>query len=163
MSNLNDPVILVIDNQRQSADITRLILAAKPYQVHATDDAGEALTFAADNDIDLVICDISAANQQGVELAATIRELPEKSDVPLMFTSNTQLTNVSRRKHEFGDAFHLKKPFEPQVLLEIVECALWMPALVQSHLQLHEKHSEPIGPHFIPDGIGTVSPPNQLS
>ena len=133
MSNLSDPVILVIDNQQQSADITRLILSSKPYQVHATSDASDALTFAADNDLDLVICDISAANQQGLELAATIRELPDKSDVPLMFTSGSQLTNVSRRKHEFGDAFHLRKPFEPQVLLEIVDCALWMPALVQTH------------------------------
>jgi hypothetical protein len=47
-----------------------------------------------------------------------------------MFLSRTQVPDIIRRSQEAGGAYFLRKPFDPQVLLELVDKALWMPRLV---------------------------------
>ena len=163
MSQIFDPVILVIDAVQQSANTTRLILSSQPYQVHAVSNRVDAILVAEAMDLDLIICDVAADNHSGLELAASLRKLPAKSDVPIMFTSDAQTPDVIRRKHQFGDAFHLKKPFESHTLLELVERAMWMPALVHSHLQHHKEHKEIAAPHFLADTTNKTQAPQQLN
>jgi hypothetical protein len=52
-----------------------------------------------------------------------------------MYSSTGQAPGVIRRKDEFGGAYYVKKPFDPMVLIELVERALWMPHLVQTHIR----------------------------
>ena len=51
-------------------------------------------------------------------------------DVPLMFLSGAQIPDIIRRAHAAGGTYYLRKPFDPQVLLELVDKALWMPHLI---------------------------------
>ena len=39
-----------------------------------------------------------------------------------------------RRSHAAGGSYYLRKPFDPEVLIELVSKALWMPHLVQNRV-----------------------------
>ena len=44
-----------------------------------------------------------------------------------MFLSATQIPDIIRRSHDAGGAYHVRKPFDPDVLTELVDKALWTP------------------------------------
>jgi DNA-binding NarL/FixJ family response regulator len=67
-------------------------------------------------------------------------------DVPVMFISASQLPDIVRRSHEAGGAYYLRKPLDPEVLVELIDKALWMPHLVQSRLSMHRASSQPVPP-----------------
>ena len=69
-----------------------------------------------------------------MELVGELHRLPERSDVPALFLSGAQLPDVILRSHRHGSSYHLRKPTDTRLLLDLVEKALWMPHLVKSHI-----------------------------
>jgi CheY-like chemotaxis protein len=49
-----------------------------------------------------------------------------------MFLSGAQIPDIIRRSHAAGGTYYLRKPFDPEVLVELVQKALWMPHLASS-------------------------------
>jgi CheY-like chemotaxis protein len=87
--------------------------------------------------LDLIICDTNLEGESGLELCRDMRQVKGNEDVPVMFVSSSQAPDIIHRAHEAGGAYYLRKPFDPNVLLELVEKALWMPHLVESNLKQH--------------------------
>ncbi len=141
MSAFNKPIILVADTDPTALAQTIRILGSSDYHVFSAVCHSSAMSAAMKLELDLVICDLSLwVGTPGQDLIADIHALPEREDVPVIFTSRGQGPNVIRRQHDFGGAYHLKKPLDTMVLTELVEKALWMPHLVKSHINR---------PHFV--------------
>jgi DNA-binding response OmpR family regulator len=91
---------------------------------------------------------VNLRGASGVELCRAIQRESNMLDVPLMFMSATQTPDIIRRAHDMGGAYYIRKPFDQDVLCELVERALWMPHLVNSRLQATTA-SLPIAPTMI--------------
>ena len=150
MTKLTEPVILVVDADPVSIANTRTILDCQKYKVHTAQNCDAALVLAAGLNLDLILTDIRIGDRSGIELIQTIRAIPGCIDVPVMFACASQAPGVIRRTHEFGAAFHLRKPIDPFVLLELVERAMWMPHLVHNHLEQIKRPYFPMIPASIP-------------
>ncbi len=133
MSGLSQPVILVIDANSLSLTATSTALASQNYAVSCAHDRESALETAKRLSLDLIVCDVNVNGEDGVELCRAIRQLPDCSDVPVMFLSPNQLPSVASRLFSNGSALYLKKPYAVALLLDLVEKALWMPHLIKSH------------------------------
>jgi CheY-like chemotaxis protein len=140
MNTANDrAIILVVDNDPILLMGTAAVLHSVGYECHCARDAEAALKAARTLPLDLIICDVQLGSQQrGLELCKTIRRMPGCIDVPMMFVSSHQLPDIVRRTHEAGAAYYLRKPFDPDVLIELVSKALWMPHLVHSKLKTRD-------------------------
>ena len=97
-----------------------------------------AVRFARSTTPDLIISDINLNGQSGLELCEQIKEDEALKDVPVMFLSGAQIPDIIRRSHAVGGTYYLRKPFDSEVLVELVEKALWMPHLVSSHVRQRE-------------------------
>jgi DNA-binding response OmpR family regulator len=97
----------------------------------------------------LVICDVTIEGESGLELCKELRQMPGNEEVPVLYVSNSQAPDIIRRSHDAGGAYYLRKPFDPDVLIELVGKALWMPHLVQSRTSRYESASTPR-----PSGLG---------
>ena len=146
-SQLTEPVVLTIDSDPLSLASIRAALDCQGYKVHTAQDVDSALKIARQVSLDLIISELNVAGSCGIELVLLIRKLPNCTDVPVMFASANQAPDVIRRTHDFGAAYHIKKPFDPIVLTELVQRAMWMPHLVHNHLN---QVSRP----YMPFGIG---------
>ena len=73
--------------------------------------------------------------ESGLDLCRELRLENNNSDVPVLFVSRNQAPDIIRRTHDAGGAYYLRKPFDPDVLIELVGTALWMPHLVQTRMQ----------------------------
>jgi CheY-like chemotaxis protein len=147
MNAISQPSILVADLDTAALAQTVRLLSQFDYSVFSAVCYSSAMSAAMKLDLDLVICDASIQHcQSGQDLIEDVRQLPGRSDVPVVFTSAGQGPDVIRRQHDFGGAYHIKKPLDPIALKEIVEGALWLPHLVHSHINR---------PHF---GMAKVTP-----
>jgi len=138
--------ILLIDDDQQALTSTAAALDSAGHIVYQARDRLAAIKVARAEALDLVICDVNVGADSGLELSRELRRLPGMQDVPVMFISRTQLPDIVRRSHEAGAAYYLRKPVDPEVLIDLVGKALWLPHLVQTRLSMHEPMATPIPP-----------------
>jgi CheY-like chemotaxis protein len=127
------PLILVVDDETDVLDEVASVLTANNYSCRCSTSAEGAIAAAQDTPPDLIVCDINLHGQSGLELCERIKENEALKDVPVMFLSGAQVPDIIRRSHAVGGTYYLRKPFDPEVLVELIEKALWMPHLVASH------------------------------
>jgi DNA-binding response OmpR family regulator len=129
------PVILVLDPDALTLTAIAASLHLTGYECLCARDGEAAVKAALAESLDLIICDVNVDGDRGLEICKQIRELPEREDVPVMFISANQTPDIIRRSHDAGGTYYLRKPFDPEVLLELVDKALWMPHLVETRLK----------------------------
>jgi CheY-like chemotaxis protein len=125
------PLVLVIDDDAELLDAIAIVLNGGGYDCHCCGTAEAAMEAARSKTPDLIISDINLMGYSGLELCLRIKEDEALRDVPVMFLSGAQLPDIIRRSHAVGGTYYLRKPFDPDVLLELISKALWMPHLVQ--------------------------------
>lgn len=147
--HMNSPeraVILLIDPDAITLTGTAAVLDMSGYEVHCAQTAEAALKAARSLPLDLIICDVNVQGDSGLELCAELRREATLADVPVMYVSSLQTPDIIRRVHEAGGAYYLRKPYDPDVLIELVSKALWMPHLVNTRIQqARTPHSQPRG------------------
>ena len=128
------PLILVIDDEPDVLGDVAAILASAGYASHCCGTAEAAIRFARSTAPDLILCDINLDGHSGLELCERIKEDEALKEIPVMFLSGAQVPDIIRRSHAVGGTYYLRKPFDPEVLMELIDKALWMPHLVNRHL-----------------------------
>ena len=131
----NEPaVILIVDEDPLTLTGVAAVLNMAGHECHCARDRVAAMKAACSQALDLIICDVNLAAESGLDLCRDLRRVPGVEDVSLMFISASQGPDIVRRSHEAGGAYYLRKPFDPDVLIELVNKALWMPHLVQTRV-----------------------------
>jgi len=136
--------ILLIDDEPQTLAAAAVVLDEAGHLVYQATDRPAALKIARTEALDLIICDVNIGGISGLDLCRELRRLPGMQDVPVMFVSRSQLPDIVRRSHDAGAAYYLRKPIDPQVLIDLVGKALWLPHLVQTRLSMHEPAAQPV-------------------
>lgn len=131
----NPAVILVIDGDALTLTGVAAVLDMAGYECHCARDAEAATKAARALPLDLIICDVYLEGESGIELVQQLREQYGQQDVPVLFVSSEQMPDIIRRTHDAGGTYYLRKPFDPDVLIELVGKALWMPHLVKSRVE----------------------------
>ncbi len=126
------PVVLVIDDDPDIVASLARVLTTAGYMSMCCHDYDGALESVRGSAPDLIISDINIGGSSGLKLCETIKRDMGMTQIPVIFLSGAQIPDIIRRAHESGGTYYLRKPFDPQVLLELVDKALWMPHLVDA-------------------------------
>jgi two-component system alkaline phosphatase synthesis response regulator PhoP len=117
-------VIMVIDGNPDVAAGVTAALSAAGYLAHGCGDAEDALAALRHTKPHLIIADVNLRGVGGVQLCDRIRRRDGFADVAVMFLSAIQSPDIIRRSFAGGAAYYLRKPFDPDVLVELVEKVL---------------------------------------
>jgi putative two-component system response regulator len=131
MSSQEQPLILVVDDEVSVLNEVADVLRRAGYNCQCCSTAETAIEFARVNPLDLIISDINLDGHSGLEMCERIKEDQGLKDVPVMFLSGAQIPDIIRRSHAVGGTYYLRKPFDPEVLVELIDKALWMPHLAE--------------------------------
>ncbi len=115
------PLVLVIDNATDTLTVVSSMLIRAGYACHACDSAESAAAFAHATPPDLIVCDAGLQGDGGSEVCERIKVDCKRRDLPVMLLSSAQSPDIIRRP---GANYSLRKPFDPVVLVELVEQAL---------------------------------------
>jgi two-component system chemotaxis sensor kinase CheA len=117
------PKVLVVEDSYTVRELQRSILEAAGYRVETARDGKDGLDRVADDDeIALVITDLDMPEMDGLELTRAIRARSERPSLPVVVVTSRGDDEDRRRGVEAGaDAYIVKRAFDQQALLDIVE------------------------------------------
>lgn len=113
--------ILVVDDDKEIADLVEIHLVSEGYQVHKANSAREGLQILDNNDIKLIILDIMMPGIDGLAMCRIIRE---KSTVPIIMLSAKSADLDKIIGLGTGADDYVIKPFNPLELTARVKSQL---------------------------------------
>ena len=132
MKSQDPPLILVVDDEKEVLENVANVLTQAGFDCQCCSTAQAAIEFAAMHTPDMILSDINLGGHSGLEMCERIKEDEALKEVPVMFLSGAQIPDIIRRSHAVGGTYYLRKPFDPGVLVELVDKAMWMPQLAEN-------------------------------
>jgi two-component system alkaline phosphatase synthesis response regulator PhoP len=118
--------ILLIDDDKDFVEATKLVLESKPYKVITAYNGGEGLKQAKTEKPDLIILDVIMPVKDGFNAAEELKKDPQLNKVPVIM-----LTSFANRRGETSLSVsqgltldtedYIDKPVAPEELLKRVE------------------------------------------
>lgn len=115
--------ILLVDDVSTNLKCEGLLLKNK-YRLTMVKSGREALDCLRTIIPDLVLLDIHMEEMDGYEVMRQMKENPETSDIPVIFLTADADEESEERGIALGAVDFIRKPYEPQVLLDSIE-AIW--------------------------------------
>lgn len=113
--------ILVVDDNRDSAESLAILLKLMGHDTHMAFDGIEAIAAAEKIRPDVVLLDIGMPNVDGHDACRRMRALPWAKDMLLIAQTGWGQDEDKRRTSEAGFDGHLVKPVDPDDLLRLVD------------------------------------------
>ena len=118
--------ILIVDDDPDFVEATKLVLESKPYDVITAKDGNEGIVKAKQEKPDLIILDIIMPLKDGFNAAEELKKDAELSKIPVIiltsFSENVGSTTLSRSQGLALDTEdYVDKPIEPDDLLKRVD------------------------------------------
>ncbi len=123
--------VLVVDHEVATRRQIHDLLLTDGYGCRAVATAPAAQLAVTEKAPDLLICDVELGHESGLELYGRIKQ---SVDCPAIFLSDSRTQDTVLNARRAGGTYFLSKPFDPTVLMELVDKALWMPHLVRRHV-----------------------------
>jgi two-component system chemotaxis response regulator CheY len=109
--------ILTVDDSNSMRQMVRATLQSAGYEVVEAADGQEALEFARDNAVDLVISDVNMPRMDGIRLVHELRSLPGYRLTPLLLLTTESSQEKKLEGKKAGATGWIVKPFNPAQLL----------------------------------------------
>ena len=121
-----NPKILLIDDDVDFVEATKIVLESKPYEVIVAYDGDDGLRKAREENPDLIILDIIMPGKDGFSTAEQLKKDSELSKIPvLVLTSYAEKGGESSIAASGGLTLetedYIDKPIRPEELLKRVE------------------------------------------
>jgi len=116
--------VLVVDDSPSIRTLVDHVLASAGYSVVLAEDGVEALNYARENTVDLVLTDINMPNLDGIGLIKELRALENYKYVPLLVLTTESGTDKKMEGKSAGATGWIVKPFDPEQLVGIVKKVL---------------------------------------
>ena len=112
--------VLVVDDNRDVADLLVLLLQTLGYQVQAAYSGQAALEMAVQYQPDVVLLDLGMPGMDGYEIARQLGQRPQTKDVWLIAMTGYGQDSDRQRTQEAGFDHHLVKPVERRKLQSLL-------------------------------------------
>ena len=116
--------VLLVDDSVSMREMVSFTLKSADYEVFESIDGVEALTFAKQNKVDLVVTDINMPNMDGIDLIKELRQLPDYKFIPILTLTTEAGQEMKQQGKIAGATGWIVKPFDPDNLLKTLKKVL---------------------------------------
>jgi CheY-like chemotaxis protein len=118
--------ILIVDDDADFVESTRIVLESKPYEVIVAVNGDECLRKVAEEKPDLILLDVIMPVKDGFTAAEQLKKDPKLAKIPVLmltsFSTKGSSTEIPRgRGYSLEAEDYIDKPVTPQNLLATVE------------------------------------------
>lgn len=122
---LNRATILVVDDSPVNRELIRSTLQPFGYTLQFAEDVQQGWQRAQSGSFDLILCDLHMPDEDGFSFIRRLRADPRLAEIPFMFlTASSGCDSDAVRALALGAARFLRRPIEPQALLDHIETCL---------------------------------------
>jgi len=116
--------ILIVDDERDIVKALTIRLQRAGYEVVTAFDGAQGIFMAHKESPDLIILDIRMPAGNGFSVAEKLKESTNTLTIPVIFLTGSPEKNSEERAMALGARFYVKKPYDPEELLDAIERAL---------------------------------------
>ena len=128
----NDPLLLLVEDEQDTADLVTLIMKERGYQVsHAADGSVALEKIALMPPPSLVMLDIQLPHVDGITILETIRATPNWEHVPVIMLTAVADQEKIHKVRALTVQDYVLKPFRRETLLRYVDQSRRRPAPLQ--------------------------------
>lgn len=113
----SDFTVLIVDDVDANVLLLKLLLSKAGYKTLTAYNGKDALKIMETNNPDLILLDIMMPIMDGHEVAAQLKEMPDKKDIPIIFLSALNSSEDIVKGFKLGAADYVSKPFNKDELL----------------------------------------------
>jgi two-component system chemotaxis response regulator CheY len=110
-------VILAVDDSASIRQMVGVTLRSAGYEVVEATDGQEALEYAREHPVDLVLTDVNMPRMDGIRLVSELRALPSYRLTPLLLLTTESSPQRKQEGKQAGATGWMVKPFNPDQLL----------------------------------------------
>jgi two-component system chemotaxis response regulator CheY len=114
-------VVLVLEDDPVQQQLLQHHLESMSLSVLAASTVAAAKKICSQHPLQLAILDLHVSDGSGFEICETIDERPQLAGVPIIVVSSANDSNIVRQTRAAGVCFFVSKPYDPNVLLTLVE------------------------------------------
>ena len=116
--------ILIVDDERDIVKALMIRLQTSGYNVITAFDGAQGVFMANKEIPDLVILDIRMPAGDGFSVVEKLKQSNRTHRIPVIFLTGSPETNAEESAMGLGARFYIKKPYDPEELLDAVKRAL---------------------------------------
>ena len=116
--------VLIVDDERDIVKAVMIRLQANGYDVVTAFDGAQGVFMAHKEKPDLIILDIRMPAGDGFSVADRLKRSMHTFSIPVIFLTGSPEKNSEQRAMELGARFYIKKPYDPEELLDAVKRAI---------------------------------------
>jgi len=116
--------ILIVDDERDIVKALTIRLQSSGYHTVVAFDGAQGVFMAHKERPHLIILDIRMPAGDGFSVAEKLKESKRMSRIPIIFVTGSPERNAEERSRELGARYFIKKPYDPEELLDAVRRAL---------------------------------------
>ncbi|MBQ4819378.1 response regulator [Aquimarina sp. MMG016] len=118
--------ILIVDDNKLNLLVADKMLSKENFNCSTVDNGFDAITMARDNRYDIILMDINMPKLNGIGTTKRIREFDVKT--PIIALTAVDVTQLNRQMMQAGLNDYILKPYEKNLLLEMIKKHLGEPA-----------------------------------
>jgi DNA-binding response OmpR family regulator len=116
--------ILIVDDERDIVKALMIRLHAAGYEVVTAFDGAQGVFMAHKEKPDLIILDIRMPAGNGFSVAQRLKRSTHTFTIPVIFLTGSPEKNAEEKAMAVGARFYVKKPYDPEELLDAIKRAL---------------------------------------
>jgi len=116
--------ILIIEDDDAQREVLSLRLRGQGFKTLQASNAMEGLRLAEERHPHLVLLDVRLPDIDGFRVCRHLDENPDTSSIPVIILSGMERPDIIRRARSAGCHYFVRKPYDPNALLCLVEQAM---------------------------------------
>ncbi|MDP6445798.1 MAG: response regulator [Pirellulaceae bacterium] len=116
--------ILIVDDDHDQVFCLRERLQNLGFETIAAHRGDAALDLAENEHPDLVLLDLRLPDANGLDVCSRLSDSPSTWDIPVIILSAVEGPDIIRSSRAAGCTFFVRKPYDPNALLALIECSL---------------------------------------
>jgi DNA-binding response OmpR family regulator len=116
--------ILIVDDERDILKALMIRLQVAGYEVVTAFDGAQGIFMAYKEQPDLIILDIRMPAGNGFSVAEKLKQSENTFSIPVIFLTGSPEKDSEQKAMKLGARFYIKKPYDPEELLDAVRRAL---------------------------------------
>ena len=120
----NKKKILIVVDERDIVKALMIRLKGAGYDVVTAFDGAQGVFMAHKETPDIILLDIRMPAGNGFSVIERLKGSAHTSTIPIIFLTGSPEKNAEERALELGARFYIKKPYDPEELLDAIKRAL---------------------------------------
>ncbi len=116
--------ILIVDDERDIIKALTIRLRGAGYEIVTAFDGAQGIFMAHKEQPDLIILDVRMPAGDGFSVAEKLKQARNTLPIPVIFLTGSPEKDSEERAMTLGARFYVKKPYDPEELLDAVRRAL---------------------------------------